>query len=43
MQAKSVFSRSPVEALADTRLIEDPEWNLKVIMKDGQILKNTLG
>jgi imidazolonepropionase-like amidohydrolase len=30
------------DPIADIRLIEDPERNLRVIMKDGRIFKNTL-
>jgi hypothetical protein len=30
------------DPIANIRLIEDPERNLRVIMKDGKIYKNTL-
>jgi imidazolonepropionase-like amidohydrolase len=30
------------DPIADIRLIADPEKNLKIIMKDGRIYKNTL-
>jgi imidazolonepropionase-like amidohydrolase len=30
------------DPIADIKLIADPEKNLKIIMKDGRIYKNTL-
>ena len=30
------------DPIATIRLIEDPERNLKLIMKDGRVFKNTL-